>query len=131
MAILRNLKVKNFNRLVIGHLNINSLRNKFEFLQKLIQGNIDILVLTETKLDESFPTQQFKMDGYTTPFRLDRNKNGGGIFVYVREDIPCRELKFNLSQSHIEGIFLEINLRKTKWLVFGGYNPHKTNIENF
>ena len=32
---------------------------------------------------------------------------------------------------NFEGIFFEINLKKSKWLLFGGYNPHKDNISNF
>ena len=116
--ILQKIKLSNINRLVIGHLNINSLRNKFESLKMLIMGNIDILVITESKLDETFPTQQFSIEGYFLPYRVDRNSSGGGIFIYVREDIPCRELTTLSHNSNMEGIFLEINLRKTKWLVF-------------
>ena len=48
--MLKRLKLKNINRLIIGHLNINSLRNKFEDLKMLCKDNIDILVLTETKV---------------------------------------------------------------------------------
>ena len=51
--------------------------------------------------------------------------------VYLREDIPCRKLNIQSSSSHLEGIFLEINLRKTKWLIFGGYNYHKVNTTHF
>ena len=54
LSILRNLKLKNINRLVLGHLNINSLAGKFDQLRALIKRNIDILVLTETKIDSSF-----------------------------------------------------------------------------
>ena len=53
---------------------------------------MDIIVLTETKLDDSFPTAQFTIEGYSKPFRHDRNSDGGGILIYSREDIPCREL---------------------------------------
>ena len=42
-----------------------------------------------------------------------------------------RELTTLPSSSNLEGIFLEINLRKIKWLVFGGYNNNKVNIDNF
>ena len=59
-----------------------------------VQGNIDILVLTETKLDSSFSSNQFILEGYSKPFRLDRNRNGG-LLVYIREDIPCKELKLH------------------------------------
>ena len=44
-------------------------------------------MITETKLDDSFPTMQFNIEGYHT-FRLDRNEYGGGILIYVRDDIP-------------------------------------------
>ena len=63
--MLRKLKVKNIIRLVIGHLNINSLPGKFDQLRTLWGKNIDILVLTETKLDSSFPNSQFAIDGFS------------------------------------------------------------------
>ena len=128
---LKNIRVSNVNRLIIGQLNINSLRNKFEALKFITVGNIDILVITESKLDHSFPVNQFLMDGYSPPFRLDRDSTGGGIIIYVREDIPCRELRGHQIPNNLESIFLEINHKKYKWLLFGGYNPNKDNIINF
>ena len=71
------------------------------------------------------------MEGYTQPFRRDRNINGGGILIYVKEGIPSQELKMTPIVENLEGIFLEINLRKTKWLLFGGYNNCKSNINEF
>ena len=129
--ILNDLRIKNINRLVIGHLNVNSVERKFESLKEVIQGNIDILVLSETKLDESYSTNMFDIEGYTLPFRRDRNINGGGVLIYVKEGIPCRELKMMSATENVEGIFLEINLRKRKWLLFGGYNNCKSNISAF
>ena len=52
---LRDIRIKNLNRTVFAHLNINSLRNKFDLLTDLIMGNVDVLVTSETKLDNSFP----------------------------------------------------------------------------
>ena len=57
------------------------------------QGTIDILVITETKTDSTFPLNQFAIQGYSKPYRFDRNRNGGGFFVYVREDIPSKGIK--------------------------------------
>ena len=45
-------------------------------------------MISETKLDDNFAEGWFFIDGYHTPFRYDRNGNGGGILLYVREDIP-------------------------------------------
>ena len=131
LQILKKLKIKNLYRLVIGHLNINSLRNKFESLKYIIKGNLDIIVITETKLDSTFPPQQFAIEGYTLPYRIDRVDGAGGVIIYVRDDIPSREITTPNIDISIEGIFLEINLRKSKWLLFGGYNHNKLNIDNF
>ena len=95
----------------MGQININLIRSKFVDLVKVVRGNIDILMISETKLDVSFPTSQFYINGYTSPYRLDRNDKGGGILVYVREDIPSKLIS---QFPNVEGFFLEINLRKKK-----------------
>ena len=91
--VLREIRVNNVNRVIIGSLNINSLAPKFEELKAVIRTNLDILIIQETKLDDSFPPGQFLIDGYSQPYRLDRNKYGGGVMIYVREDIPSKLLK--------------------------------------
>ena len=52
---LKNIQLKNTDRLISGHLNINSIVGKFDDLKILIENHIDILVLTETEIDSSFP----------------------------------------------------------------------------
>ena len=101
------------NRIVLVHLNINSLRNKFDILTDQITGNVDIMVISETKFDDSFPESQFKISGYSSPFRLDQDQNGGGIMVFVREDITAKLLSFE--DKPIEVLFTELNFRKNKW----------------
>ena len=39
---------------------------------------------SETKLDESFPTSQFIINGFSSPHGLDWNENSGGILLYIR-----------------------------------------------
>ena len=82
---LQILKVKNVNRLITGNLNINSISNKFDQLKLFVQGKIDILIVTETKLDSTFLTSQFVIDGYSEPYRFDRNRNGRGVlFIFEK-----------------------------------------------
>ena len=83
------------NKIIEGHLNISSIKNKFGFLTHQVKENIDILMIPETKLVESFPPGQFLLDGNGVPFRFDRNGNGGGIMLYIREDIPSKHLLVN------------------------------------
>ena len=109
---LKNTEVKNPNRLIIAQLNINSLRNKFDSLVRMLHNNLDILLISETKIDSSFSTAQFEIEDHTT-YRLDRNANGGGILLYIREDIPSTPVNFDMS---IESFYIEINIRKKKWL---------------
>ena len=80
---LRDIRVKNVNNVTIGTLNINSLAPKFEQLREIIGKNLDILTIQETKLDSSFPTQQFSLDGYSAPYRLDRNREGRGLWFML------------------------------------------------
>ena len=54
---------------------------------------LDILIITETKLDDTFPVSQFRANGFSKPHRLDRNRNKGGVIIYVREDIPSNSHK--------------------------------------
>ena len=57
-------------------------------------------MITQTKLGDTFPLDQFYVEGFTMPYRLDRNRNGGGIIIYVREHIPSKILeKHKLTQD--------------------------------
>ena len=64
--ILNNVRVKNINRPIIGQLNINSIRNNFHFLESEASKHLDILLITETKIDESFPSAKFYLNGFSS-----------------------------------------------------------------
>ena len=64
ITILTEIRCKNIGEVIIGHLNINSLLNRFDALESIIKDNIDIFVVSETKLDESFLMGQFEIDGF-------------------------------------------------------------------
>ena len=57
------MKRKSPDKLILGHVNINSIRNKFDALTYIIGNNIDIILISETKTDDSFPTAQFLFKG--------------------------------------------------------------------
>ena len=82
---IKKLRIRNPNKIIIGNLNINSLPNKFEQLKDIVMQPIDILVLTETKLDDTFPAAQVLVNGFSEPYRLDRNRKGEGLwFTFVK-----------------------------------------------
>ena len=49
----------------------------------------------------------------------------------MRDDIPSRLLNLHILPYDIEGMFIEINLRKTKWLIYGTYHPPSQNDKYF
>ena len=53
---LKNLRIENPANPTFTYLNVNSIRNKFKDLQELIKGNLDVVMIAETKINASFTT---------------------------------------------------------------------------
>ena len=94
-------------------MNINSIRNKFDTLTYIIGNNIEIILISEKKIDDTFPTDQFFIKGFSAPYRQDRNRTGGRLLLLAREDVPSR-ISNPKSKTDIEALSVEINLRKRK-----------------
>ena len=84
---LSKQRLKYPKNLTIGHLNINSVRNKFSNLHQTVLNKTDILLLSEPKIDNSFPNSQFFGEGFKM-YRKDRTKTGGGLLLYINENLP-------------------------------------------
>ena len=121
----RAVQRENLNRVILAQLNINSIQSKFDLLAEGIKGKVDVYMMSETKIDETFPSRQFFIKGFTPPYRLDWNCHGGGILVYVREDIPSKLIEM---KSSSESISIELKLRRKKWLVNCSYNANNSDI---
>ena len=67
-------------------------------------------MISETKLDNSFPEGQLLISGYGVPYIIDRNCHGGGIILFVREDIPSKLL--STENALVGGFYIELNLGK-------------------
>ena len=80
-------------------------------------------MITETKLDDTFPLGQFYVEGFTMRYRLDRNPNGGGVIIYVREDIPSQILEKHKLPQDVEGMFVEQTLEKSNGCFLGPTVP--------
>ena len=121
--ILFDLKSNNPSNLNVAYLNINSVRNKFQNFKEIINGNVDIFTIAETKLDGSFLISQFELEGYYSPFRLGITKQSGGFLVYIKSSIPLRQLSYGNICNSMQAIPFEINLRQEQWLVISIYCP--------
>ena len=128
-SLLRKQRLDYPKNVIFGHLNINSLRNKFESISELIKGKFDIFLINETKLDASFPSNQFAMSGYKF-VRKDRNTFGGGIAFYINDQLPSRTIKIE-NPSDTEILTIEITIHKNKILVSGIYKPPNLSETDF
>ena len=84
----------------------------------MLTRDIDIFMITETKLDDSFPVLQFETNGFSAPLRLDRNKN-------IRSYIVASKLNNYIFPNDIEVFFIEINIKGNKWLICCSYNANR------
>ena len=97
----------------------------------MLNKYVDILAISETKIDDSFPESQFVIDGYKKPYRLDISGKSGGLLVYVNKDIPSKQvLSYKLAED-MQVVPVEINLRKQKWLIIAIYKPPRTDTKTF
>ena len=66
-----------------------------------------------------------KVNGFNTPFRLDRNSNTRDM-LFVRGDVPA---KLIISETpSVQGLYIEVRLRKQRWFISCSYNPNKSII---
>ena len=136
LHILENQRKLNPKNFIIGSLNINSIRNKFESVEfSLKSGYIDLLALCETKLDESLPMNQFYVAEYTS-IRNDQTASVGESMFYICSDIShrrCYDLEKGID-CHIgfEVIIMEVMFTsKDRWWYALGYKLPNIMISKF
>ena len=110
--------LKSLKKLIIGQSNIRSLRNWFDLLTYQIENNKNLLMITETKLEENFPISQFFINSFSSPFRLDHDRNGGGILLCISEDIIKTFIYINIKWGRERHNFLlRWFMRITAWVM--------------
>ena len=125
------LKIQSKN-VKLGYININSIRNKIEGLKSFLSdADLDVFAFAETKIDESFPTSQFLIPSYKSPFRHDVTNRSGGLLVYVNSAISARQWSVPNIAKDIQVVIVELLLKKSRWLVVSIYRPPSQNLEYF
>ena len=112
------------SNLLLIHLNINSIQNKFDDL-KILNSELrsQIIVLSETKIDSTFKNEQFQLQGYNM-YRRDRKKGGGGLMAFISHNIISTKLISPILKL-IEVLALEIKVNNKTFLLIAAYRPPK------
>ena len=121
---------KHINNFLVSHLNINSFRYKFYNICDLLdKQGVDMLIISETKLDDTYVDAQFSVPGFSL-IRKDRDCHGGGLLLYTRNDIPVRRHP-SLEMTRVENITVEVTIGKTPWYIVAAYRPPKLSDATF
>ena len=95
--------------LKIAHVNINSVTapgwlDELHFF--LNEHNIDILALSETKLDDAVHHSLFNLPNFHAPYTKHRTRQGGRVAVYTRRHMSTRRLSTSnmhqICSNHLE-----------------------------
>ena len=119
------IDVNNFN---IVHYNINSItaEGRIDQLSDICKTlNLDVLIITESKLDENIPTNLITIPGYHDPVRRDRHvngRNGGGVLIYISENLIFHHKK-ELQSEYFEHLWVDVKLRNVNFAINAFYRP--------
>ena len=129
LQMLHDLRFECPKKLLCGYLNINSLRNKRHDLRLIIYDvSLDYFVISETKLDNSFPNAQLTIINHEISARRDRDKRGVGLIEFVRKGLICKSLR-KYESLNMEVICSEVTISNKNWVIFSMYRPpHYSNL---
>ena len=116
------IDVNNFN---IAHYNINSITafGRLDQLSNICATlKLNVLILTESKLDDTIPSSLITLPGYHEPIRRDRNRNGGGVLVYIAQNLIFNH-KEQLQSENFEHIWVDIRVRNETFALNALYRP--------
>ena len=89
----------------------------------MISEYVDVIVMAETKLDDTFPKSQFSLPGFKAPIRLDHTAFSGGLLILINERITFKKLNAITAPGDIQAVPIELNINHSKWLLLPIYKP--------
>jgi exonuclease III len=115
--------------LKIVHLNVHYLYPKLDEIKHIIKHqNIDILCLCETFLNNTFSNNELFIENFKM-FRKDRDAHGGGLVIYIKDDLHCIE-RIDLENSSVESLWLEVKQSNSKsFLLSYVYRPPSSRVQ--
>ena len=86
-------------------------------------------VISETNIDDSFPSAQFTIENYEIRARRDRDRHAGGLIEFVKRGISCKRVKQFVTVIS-ESICSEITISRKKWFCMVIYRPPNFNNQD-
>ena len=118
--------LKNEDFLVV-HYNMNSIRadDRLDELGNVCRVmKIDCLILTETKIDQTIPTNILNIPGFHDPIRHDRNLHGCGTMIYISKHLKYKH-QTALQHQMFDHLWVDVRVSVNYLLLM-----HFTNLVN-
>ena len=118
----------NIDNFIIVHYNINSIlaKDRIEQLTDICKTlKIDVLILSESKLDQTIPNHLITIPGYHEPLRHDRNVNGrhgGGVIMYIADYLVFQH-RSELQSDNFEHLWADVRVNEKIFAINGLYRP--------
>lgn len=106
-TVSRSVCRANNHQSVFAQQNINLIWNKFKLLVQQIKGTVDVMI-SETKIDDSFLFGNFLMETFSSSCKLDRDSHA----LLIREDTSSDLLE--VDKKLVESLFVKLNFRNDK-----------------
>ena len=113
------------NEISIFHLNARSVRNKLSDIEALAD-EYEVVCITESHLDENVDNSDLLLEGFSEPIRLDRNCFGGGVMIYVADNLHFKR-RLDLEFQGGEVLWVELNVKNCSYLICNVYRPEGSN----
>jgi len=128
---VHDIRVKFANHVIVSHLNVNSVGSKISEIRELQRRcQLDVLVLSETKLDASYKQEIIDINGYYC-VRQDKRANSGGLLTYISKDIPFSIGNTSICNDEMECISIELNISEEKIVLLCMYKNPRTDPVTF
>ena len=97
----------------------------------LNENHIDILASNKTRLAPFVSDSHIMINNYSKPARCDRNRQGGGVAVYVKDTISYKT-RNDLPTSGLEFVCIEVMPKcSSSFIVLAWYRPPKYEHNSF
>ena len=111
----------NSNKISIIHLNANRIKNKIDQIE-LQTKDIDIITVSETWLTPDINDDTITLKGFHKPIRKDREGEGGGVAIYVKDNLILKP-RPDLNLQNLEAVWVETKIDNDKLIVGSFYRP--------
>ncbi len=88
----------------------------------VFEGDFDVIAISESWLKDNVRDDVLSLAGYQIPFFKNRQSRGGGVMLYVKEEIGAIH-RDDLEKNNTEILWVELRLKDKKVMFGTGYRP--------